>query len=96
MVVFDNYPEYPTIKDTTHIRRASSICPDIEVNSETIIDVTKSQFLSNKRNKQRFIIELGRYLEQVGFTIKNAEYDADHLIAITALELLEEDTCVQV
>ena len=96
VVVFDGYPEYPTTKDITHLRRATSSCPDIEVGLNTVIDVTKTQFLSNKRNKQRFLDLLANYLEHGGIGVKRAEQDADFLIAITALKMLEENTCIQV
>ena len=46
----------------------------------------KDDFLSNPKNKQRFINLLGEYLEQHGCLVLHAKGDADLLIATTAVQ----------
>ena len=44
------YPQEPTTKDSTHMHRTQ-----IRVANDTVLDLTKPQFLSNSDNKQSFV-----------------------------------------
>ena len=52
IVVFDGYTDGPTVKDMTHQRRGQTNYVDVHCEKLT---VKKGIFLSNKKNKQRFI-----------------------------------------
>ena len=89
-VVFDSYPSVPTSKDSAHIRRGKSKSTNISIASNTILDLTKSLFLSNQRNKQRFVDFVIPYLKKVhGIACVQAVDDADTLIAKTAIQHLK-------
>jgi hypothetical protein len=86
-IVFDSYPQVPSTKDSTHLRRVKNACTNIRITDEAILDVTKAQFLSNSINKQRFVDYLVSVLDKIeGIECLQAEDDADTLII---------ETCVQ-
>ena len=86
-VVFDGYDEQHSTKDVAHIRRNLSIrnSPDIHFTEDMIFSSKKDIFLSNQKNKQRFINLLGKQLEETEVKVHHAENDADVLIVQTAL-----------
>ena len=85
-VVFDSYPEYPTTKDITHMRRAKGQkSTDINFTENMPCRIKKDQFLANQRNKQRFLNLLSTKLREQHIEVLQADDDADLLIAQTAL-----------
>jgi hypothetical protein len=90
VVVFDSYPAVPTTKDSTHLRRGESKSTNITIAPNILLDIPKSQFLSNPQNKQRFIDFLIPYLTKVrGISCTQADNDADTLIVTTAIHQLK-------
>ena len=53
------------------------------------LDIKKERFLSNKKNKQKFLNQLKRKLLEQGYDVHSAGEDADLLIVLTAVELAE-------
>lgn len=77
-VVFDGYPNIPTVKDNTHIRRAgSTVSPQIKFQKDMIFHGKKDVFLRNTSNKQRLINFIAIELEKAGVKIIHSEDDAD-------------------
>ena len=58
IVVFDEYPNYPTIKDSTHARRCNVIGKEVIYASDMKMKMKKEVFLSCKSNKAKFIAHL--------------------------------------
>ena len=85
-IVFDGYKDEPTTKDATQLRR-TGVCPSVTVHfsGDMIIQSKKENFLTNKENKQRFIVFLSEKLERAGCTVHHARHDADVLIVQTAI-----------
>ena len=52
-----------------------------------VLDIKRERFLSNKKNKQKFLNLLKRNLLKQGYDVHSAEEDADLLIVLTAVEL---------
>ena len=98
VVVFDTYTSKPSPKDSAHIARTGGIIgPEVIFNEDTVIICSKSLFLSNPVNKQRFLNMLGRHLENAGCVILYApihQPDADVLIVDTALEYVKHGDTV--
>ena len=96
IVVFDGY-QGSTIKDMTHKRRSKGkygLTVTFEKNMN--LAVTKEVFLSNKENKQRFIIMLGEELSKNGCTVFHDTADADCLIVKKTMESAVENKVVLV
>ena len=95
-IVFDGYPDCPTIKDMTHARRGTQTCPDISFNTHTTIKMSKVSFLSNKKNKMSFIQSLSDHLRTCGFQTIVAESDADASIVKHAIDAVKakKSVCV--
>ena len=55
-IVFDNYPDDPSTKDQTHMKRAKTSCPVIDFNEDMVLDIKKKGFLSNKKTNKSFLI----------------------------------------
>ena len=66
-------------------------CTNISATADTILDISKTQFLSNKVNKQRFVSFLINHLQNIigNILCVQAPDDADVLIITTALECLQ-------
>ena len=87
VIAFDSYPELPSIKDVTHLRRAKGMAsPNINFNPTMPCKTKKELFLSNSHNKQAFINMLCEKLNDNDIRYKNAVDDADLLIAQTAVD----------
>lgn len=85
-VVFDSYPQGPTTKDSTHLRRTRQACVKIRVADDTLLDITKQQYLSNSENKQNFVDYVSLKLDGIeGIECVKARDDADCLIVDTAI-----------
>ena len=60
-----------------------------------VLQTKKEEFLTNPKNKQRFINMLGSRLEGEGCHVHHAEGDADFLVMKTAVECADHiDTVV--
>jgi hypothetical protein len=91
IVVFDGYSEGPSIKDSTHQRRAGAfVGATVHFTEEMVFVSKKDEFLSNKGNKQRFINLLSDHLEQAGACVKHAGGDADLLIVQTTVTAADQ------
>ena len=94
-VVFDSYPDRPTTKDVTHLRRSKGQRTTTVLFTEGMPCKTKKDlFLSNNQNKQRFIDLLAAKMRHENIEVLQAEDDADLLIAKTALAVAEHQTTV--
>ena len=91
VVVFDGY-QGSTIKDMTHKRRSKGKHGMTVMFEKSMnLAVTKEVFLSNKGNKQRFIIMLGEELSKSGCTVVHDTGDADCLIVKKAMAAAAEN-----
>ena len=91
IIVFDGYKCGPTTKDIAHLRRtAGAFSTDSNFSKSMVPSEKKEHFLSNKKNKQKFIDMLGTALEEVGCKIVHAKGDADTVIVETALRCASE------
>ena len=91
-VAFDGYPDTPSTKDITHMRRTRGVTsPKVTFNENMLCKTKKEVFLSNTDNKRSFLNLLSTKLCENGCTAINAKEDADVLIVQTALELA--NTC---
>ena len=96
VVVFDGYEESST-KDMTHMRRSKgkksvTVTFTIDMN----LTITKEAFLTNVKNKKRFVHFLGDHLEASGCQVFHAKEDADLLIVNKTLEEAERKDAVLV
>ena len=106
IVVFDCYPQRPTIKDPAHKERNKDIGvgPDFIVTANDRLSVKKNIFLSNTKNKQGIISLMTSTLQKCGIKVIQADEDADLLTVKTAIEsasikntvLIGEDTDILV
>jgi hypothetical protein len=86
-VVFDGYPDTPTTKGEEQRRRASreNSCEIIFEDGMTV-STSQAQFLTNSRNKERFIHRLTNYLTARGISVIKSNDDADNDIVGEALK----------
>ncbi|VDI11839.1 Hypothetical predicted protein [Mytilus galloprovincialis] len=86
-IVFDGYPDTPTLKDVTHVRRTKGILvPKVEFTADMPCRSKKKFFLSNSYNKQRFIKMLSLKLEDCNYKVVHAPDDADVTIVQTPVQ----------
>ena len=86
-VVFDGYPDEPTIKHTTHLKCSkgeSGRLVKFALNSK--MSLSKEKFLLNKINKQNLFRHLTEYKNCHGIKSVQLYVDADILIATKAAE----------
>ena len=88
-VVFDGYSDsLPNTKSEEHRRRQSkAVSADVIFDESMTVNSTQANFLSNPRNKTRFIAALSVRLADSGINVKQAPGDADTLIVNTAIDL---------
>ena len=86
VTVFDGYNDGPSTKDSTHLKRVRKQMTEVHFIGSSVMNVKKEAFLSNKKNKQSFIIQLSNVLEQNGCQTIHARGDADVLIVQTAIQ----------
>ena len=92
LVVFDGYDKSST-KDMTHVRRRKgNIGVEVSFDENTILMTSKDLFLSNTKNKAKFIKLLGKALQSDGCEVYHARGDADLLICKKAIEKSTERT----
>ena len=96
IVVFDGYNE-TSAKAMTQQRRASGKAASIVTFTESMsVTLKKDNFLSNPKNKQRFLSMLSKALQNVGCITHHANGDADLLIVKTTVESARTSTTVVV
>ena len=96
VVVFDGYPEVPTTKDRTHMRRkAKKFGRSVNISPHLKLNMTKSSFLAAFKNKQLFIEMLAKFMNDEGSeTALQAESDADLMVVRTAVKLLLQQNII--
>ena len=88
VVVFDGYTCQPRTKDMAYLKRSKGLnATEVLFDSQTPFKSNKDVFLTNARNKQRFINLLGQNLENSGCDVLHAKGDADLRIVQTAIAL---------
>lgn len=105
-IIFDGYPEDDTINSNSAAISASTgtknaerqrrkntvqVIPAFEYQSYTKIPFSQEKFLSNIRNKNKFIKTLSEQLQLNGFECKQAQEDADAEIVYKAIQKARED-----
>lgn len=85
-IVFDGYSKGSNAKDVTHMRRSRALGPDVTFTGVMHCQLKKDEFLSNHRNKEKFIYFLGAHLEECNYSVMYAEADTDVLIVKTVVE----------
>ena len=96
IVVFDGYNEM-SAKAMTQQRRASGkFAATVTFTESMSVTLKKDNFLSNPKNKQRFLLMLSKTLQHVGCVTHHANGDADLLIVKTAVESARTSTTVLV
>ena len=86
IVVFDVYNEM-SAKAMTQLRRASGKAASTVTFAESLsVTLKKGNFLSNPRNKRRFLSMLSEALQNLGCITHHANGEADLLMVKTAVE----------
>ena len=96
-VVFDGYGTGPTTKDHEHLRRSLKKKGAVEFtfNNDTKARIKQESFLSNEKNKAKFVTMLSHFLRQDGQIVWNSKADADTEIVKCAIEKAGE-YCINV
>lgn len=81
-IVFDGYPNQPTIKSCEQKRRAANI----QINNKSSTTSTQADFLTNNNNKRQLIDILSSRCRESNIQAYQAESDADCLIVSTAID----------
>ncbi|CAH2218497.1 jg2186 [Pararge aegeria aegeria] len=93
-IIFDGYPENlkSSTKGAERLRRqARNLCAEIQFDLSMTATTSQEKFLSNDRNKNRFILYLREKLEAAGFHTKQAGEDADTVIVETAINVATDE-----
>ena len=87
-VVFDGYDDKASTKDSTHVRRTKGKQGiSVHFTGEMKLNMKKNEFLTNLKNKQRFLEMLVITMNQANLHAIQSSGDADLLIVQTAIEL---------
>ena len=87
IIVFDGYADAPSTKDMAHVKRCGAThTPTVVLTDQTVLSKKREIFLSNPKNKQEFINNLGFHLTKANYKVVHADGDADSLIVKTAIE----------
>jgi len=93
-VVFDGYPtdtDQQGTKSSERARRAAvHSAPEVIFKESTTPNVSQEKFLSNDKNKLRFIQLLKTKMENNNIQVFQSEEDADRLIVTTALTMAND------
>ena len=81
---------------TQQRRTSGKVAATVTFIENMSVTMRKDNFLSNPKNKQRFLIMLSEALQNVGCVTHHANGDADLLIVKTAVESARTDTTVLV
>lgn len=87
-IVFDGYPdvELAGTKSAERLRRSTKhLAPTVQFDENTSLSLAQEKFLSNDKNKARFIELLVNFLRQNNITAEQAFEDADNTIVETAI-----------
>ena len=71
---------------THHCRQKGVVGVEVTFDEATILNTNKELFLSNNKNKQKFIKLLGKHLQQEGCKVQYASADADLDIVLRSIE----------
>ena len=95
-VVFDGNEAGPSTEDHEHCRRSVKNRGAVEFifNEETKVKANQEAFLSNEKNKVRFIKMLSEFLIAGRQTVRNCKEDADIEIVKCAIDFTEHDVNV--
>ena len=87
-VVFDGYEAGPSTKDHEHCRRSVKNRGAVEFifNEETKVKANQEAFLSNEKDKARFITMLSKFLIGHRQTVTNCKEDPDTEIVKCAID----------
>ena len=90
-VVFDGYEAGPNTKDHEHCRRTVKNRGAVEFisNEETKVKANQEAFLSNEKNKVRFLKILSEFLIAHRQTVRNYKEDADTEIVTCVIDFAE-------
>lgn len=93
LVVFDGYDSKNSTKIAEQQRRSSkAVCRELLFDEEMKTVTTQASFLANRANKSRLIRMIRRKFEHHRINTKQAEADADSLIATTGLTLARSES----
>ena len=92
-VVFDGYLESST-KDHVHKKRYPVASMEMVLSMDSELQCDKGIFLSNPKNKQKFIDVLSEHLRVEGISIEKSQKDADLLIVQCALDKAMEKNAI--
>ena len=96
VIIFDGYLNGPSTKDHEHSRRSTKSSANIIFEPAMKPTTDLQSFFANMHNKKHFISVLKMYLENADLRVKQAESDADTLIASNALRFASEKEPVTV
>ena len=97
IIVFDGYPETPSTKDTTHIRRkAITLGRCVNITPHMKLNMSKQSFMSVLKNKNLFNRMLTEYINNgsSGLSAIQGNGDADYLLAKTAVSQSQQKDVV--
>ena len=97
IIVFDGYPDTPSTKDTTHIRRkANKLGRSVNITPHMKLNMRKDAFLSVLKNKNLFNKMLTEYINNgnSGLSAIQENGDADYLLVKTAVNCSQEEEVV--
>ena len=77
IIAFDEYENGPSIKDMTHIRGNRIQGREVVFSLYMKLTLRKDEFLSNTKNKARFVCDLLTHFREHGFAVLQAGGDAD-------------------
>ncbi|KAK3732581.1 hypothetical protein QZH41_004976 [Actinostola sp. cb2023] len=86
IIVFDGYDQVSTKNMTQQRRAAGKVGPTVTFSEDMKVTTKKDLFLSNVKNKQRFIDMLSKFLKTNNCQTRHAVSDADLLIVKTSVE----------
>ncbi|KAK3705553.1 hypothetical protein QZH41_000251 [Actinostola sp. cb2023] len=86
IIVFDGYDQVSTKNMTQQRRAAGKVGPTVTFSEDMKVTTKKDLFLSNVKNKQRFIHMLSKFLKTNNCQTRHAVSDADLLIVKTSVE----------
>lgn len=96
-IVFDGYSEELSTKVHTHLRRQKGKrSQNVLFQPQTVVVLSKADFLSNIKNKERFITYLSEMLKTSGCRVFHAVGDADLMIVQESVKSANKSTTVVV
>ena len=97
VIVFNGYPQGPTTKDSTHMRRmAKNMARSVNITPYMILNMSKESFMSVLQNKQLFNETLVIYMNvrEDTLTAIQSDSDADLLIVQTAISCSKDNNVI--